>query len=245
MKKLLFFFLMSAVCWGQSISQYKYVIVPAKFDAQKREGQFGLNELTKLFLQKNGYTVFFDTDILPPEVSGESCNKIYTDVFSDNTLRKTKLRVEIKDCRNAVLFVSSYGESDEKDNHVAYNIALRQAFKSFDKPEFRYNPNAKPSESAPPQTQETAALQKSETVPVTELAVTATDVLSAQAIANGYQLVDTTPKIVWRIWKTSLPEVFIAQGEGKNGILFKTGGQWTLEYYASGTKVVERPNIKF
>lgn len=244
MKKFLFFFLMTTACWAQSIGQYQYVIVPRKFDAQKKEDQFGLNELTKLFLEKNGYKVFFDSDILPPEVSGESCNKIYANVFSDNTLRKTKLRVEIKDCRNAVLFVSSYGESDEKDNRVAYNVALRQAFKSFDKPEYRYNPS--PAVTQVSVAQPAKSTQKSEPIPdVVESAPVTAEVWSAQAIANGYQLVDTTPKIVWRIWKTSMPEVYIAQGENKNGVLFKSDGQWTLEYYAGGVKVVERPNIKF
>src|SRR5690606_10007304 len=135
--------LCSIAGFSQSISQYKYIIVPSKLDAQKKAGQFGLNNLTKMFLEKNGYTVYYDTDILPLDVSGESCNKAYLNVFEDNSFRKTKLRVEIKDCRNAVLFVSDYGESTEKDNHVAYNFALRSAFKSFDKPEFRFDPTAK------------------------------------------------------------------------------------------------------
>lgn len=244
MKKFLFFFLMTTVCWAQSIDQYRYVIVASKFDAQKSPGQYGLNNLTKLFLQKNGFTVFYDTDILPAEVSNESCNKLYANVFDDNTFRKTKLRVEIKDCRNAVLFVSEYGESTEKDNHIAFNQALRAAFKSFDKPQFRFS-----AASATPAVVTNAAAPRQESKPETSSTSSAQDTadttLSAQKIQNGYQLVDTTPKIVWRIWNTSLPDVFIAQGEGKNGVLFKTDDQWMLEYYVGGTKVVERPNIKF
>lgn len=243
MRKFLFFFLMTTACWAQSINEYKYVIVASKFDAQKSPGQYGLNNLTKLFLQKNGFTVFYDTDILPAEVSNESCNKLYANVFDDNTFRKTKLRVEIKDCRNAVLFVSEYGESTEKDNHIAFNQALRAAFKSFDKPQFRFNPELIPSTRI---TDEPLVNEKSATssASVAEGSDDQAE-LSAQKIQNGYQLVDRTPKIVWRIWNTSLPDVYIAQGDGVNGVLFKSDGKWTLEYYTGGAKVVEHPNIKF
>lgn len=259
MKKFLLLFLFLSVAgFSQSLSQYKYVIVPSKFDAQKKAGQFGLNNLTKLFLEKNGYTVYYDTDILPLEVSGENCNKAYINVFDANSIRTTKLRVEIKDCRNAVLFVSNYGESSDKDNNVAYNIALRSAFKSFDTPEYRYtrgaaelsvaNPNATAPESKPveavtpkPKTVEAVApvVQKTESVTINA------DMLNAQPIANGYQLVDNTPKIVLKIYMTSNPDVFIGENEESKGVVLKKGGQWFFEYYQQKTLVVKPLNIKF
>ena len=116
MKKFLFLLMVSTIGFAQPMSQYKYVILPSRFSAQKSAGQFGLNNLAKMFLEKNGYTVFFDTDILPSDVSNESCNKVYGDVLSDSNFRTTKLRFEVKDCRNVVLFTSAYGQSNEKDN---------------------------------------------------------------------------------------------------------------------------------
>lgn len=257
MKKYFVLFLFfSIVGFSQSLSQYKYVIVPAKFDAQKKAGQFGLNNLTKLFLEKNGYTVFYDTDILPLEVSGENCNKAYINVFDDNSIRTTRLRVEIKDCRNAVLFVSGYGESSDKDNRVAYNLALRSAFRSFDTPEYRYNPDtpvsqSKPIETAAPKPVE-AAMPKPEkaaeavapAVQKTELAAHA-DRLNAQPIANGYQLVDHTPKIVLKIYVTSDPDVFIGENDDVKGVVLKKGGQWFFEYYQQKVLVVKPLNITF
>jgi hypothetical protein len=254
MKKLLVLFLLAGgIAFSQPISQYQYVIVPAKFDAQKKPGQFGLNNLTKLFLEKNGYKVFYDTDILPPEVSGESCNKIYANVLSDNSMRTTKLRVQVKDCRNAILFLSDYGTSSEKDNTVAYNQALRTAFRSFDKPEFRYNPS---TGNAASKTIEAVAPAKSDEMknagadvvfshernqPVDD-----TGILSAQKIVNGYQLVDMTPKVVLRIYKTLDDEIFIAEGEGRNGVVVKRSGKWTFEYYnKDGKFYAEAINIKF
>jgi hypothetical protein len=249
MRKLAFLLLISVVSFAQPISQYKYVIVPSKFDAQKKPGQFGLNNLTKLFLEKNGYTVFYDTDILPIEVTGESCNKIYTNVYSDNTLRKTRLRVEVKDCRNAVLFVSEYGESAEKDNHVAYNQALRSAFKSFDKPEYRHNPAMVPTTSAtvveavaPVKTPDGPKSIETNTLETTE---TASDILNAQPTATGYQLVDTTPKVVLRLYKTSNSDVFIAESDAAKGVVLKKTGTWIFEYYSGKTRLEKPLNIKF
>jgi hypothetical protein len=245
MKKLLIVFLLAGgFAFSQPMSQYQYVIVPAKFDAQRKPGQFGLNNLTKLFLEKNGYKVFYDTDILPPEVSGESCNKIYADVLENNTIRTTKLRVQVKDCRNAILFLSDYGTSSEKDNQVAYNQALRAAFKSFDKPEYRYNASGngipvKVVEAVAP------APPKPFQAKVIETIAGEPNILSAQKIENGYQLVDTTPKIVLRLFETSQPNIFLAEGEGKNGIVVKKGTQWFLEYYKNKQLNIEPIDIKF
>lgn len=254
MKKFLFLFLLVSVCgFSQQISQYQYAIVPSKFDAQKKPGQFGLNNLTKLFLEKNGYTVFYDNDILPPNVSGESCNKIYVNVFSDNTIRTTKLRVEIKDCRNAVLFVSDYGQSSEKDNNVAYNQALRSAFKSFDRPEYRYNPNSAKAAPVPqveviapePKAKDTEIIYEDPPKIETRAGSGQGSELSAQKILGGYQLVDTTPKIVFKLFTTSHPDVFLAEGNGKQGIVLKKNGQWIFEY-RKDTQVLSEPlNVKF
>ncbi len=244
MKKLFMLALLVSIAgFSQPMSHYKYVIVPAKFSAQKKPGQFGLNNLTKLFLEKNGYTVFYDNDILPMEVSGDGCNKIFADVIDDNTLRKTRLRVEIKDCRNAVLFVSEYGESAEKDNYVAFNQALRAAFKSFDKPEYRHDSNV----AVAPKTVEMVApaRQITQGAPVAADAAAESDVLNAQKIANGYQLVDTTPKIVLKLFVTSQPDIFIAEGEGRSGVVVKKSGQWVFEYYDNKQLVSRLLNIKF
>jgi hypothetical protein len=245
-KSVLLFLLICVSGFSQSINQYKYVIVPSKFSAQNSAGQFGLNNLTKMFMEKNGYTAFYDSDILPLEVSGESCNKIRLDVFEDNTMRTTRLKVEIKDCRNAVLFTSEYGESREKDNNVAYNQALRAAFRSFDKPEYRYNPSAEKAAPVKPVEAVAPAQQAQNPKAVETLAINRTDnFLSAQPIENGYQLIDTTPKIVLKMYKTSQPEVYIGESETSKGVVLKKDGQWVFEYYQQKLLVVKPLNIKF
>lgn len=72
-----------------------------------------------------------------------------------------------------------------------------------------------------------------------------TDVLYAQAIENGYQLVDSSPKVRMKLLTSSMKNVYMAQGDGKNGILFQKGDAWVFEYYSGDKLVQEELNIKF
>jgi len=69
--------------------------------------------------------------------------------------------------------------------------------------------------------------------------------LYAQPIENGYQLVDATPKLVLKIFKTSQPDYFTAVSESKNGVVFKKEGVWCFEYYENNVLKSEKMNIKF
>ena len=68
-------------------------------------------------------------------------------------------------------------------------------------------------------------------------------VLYAQAIENGFQLVDSTPKVIYRIQKTGIADVFLI--ENKSAIIYKKGTDWILEYYEDNVLKQEVLNIKF
>jgi len=233
MKKLFFLLLLTSFAFGQSINNYKYAVVPAKFDFFKSPDQFGLNTLTKQFLEKEGFVVFFDNEIISKENAEKSCDKLYVDVTSKSSMFRTKVQVILKDCRNAVIFTSDEGESRDKDQRVAYNQALRSAFKSLTASEYKFSGV------------ETAAQanEKAVTIIKEDFNAPASDILNAQPITNGFQLVDTTPKVVLKILKTSNPDVFVAVGS--DGIVTRKGGNWIFEYYELG-QLKSRPlNIKF
>lgn len=69
--------------------------------------------------------------------------------------------------------------------------------------------------------------------------------LYAQAIANGYQLIDTTPKIVLTLLKTSAENYFIAGNATTNGIVLKKNDGWFFEYYKDGKLISEKLLVKF
>nr|WP_297914862.1 hypothetical protein [uncultured Allomuricauda sp.] len=78
-----------------------------------------------------------------------------------------------------------------------------------------------------------------------EVGTNPTDLLYAQPVPNGYQLVDSSPKIICRLVETSVKDVYLVASENKTGIVFQKEGKWHREYLENGTRKVEVLNIKF
>ncbi len=78
-----------------------------------------------------------------------------------------------------------------------------------------------------------------------ELSTIAAGTLYAQELPNGYQLVDSTPKIRMKIEKTSMPDFYLARVGDTSGTVFKKNGTWFFEYYSDGKLVSEELDIKF
>lgn len=68
-------------------------------------------------------------------------------------------------------------------------------------------------------------------------------VLYAQAIDNGFQLVDSSPKVIYKIKNTSMENMFLV--EGRNATLYKKDNQWIMEYYENNILKQDVLNIKF
>ncbi|WP_422348888.1 hypothetical protein [Flagellimonas sp.] len=73
----------------------------------------------------------------------------------------------------------------------------------------------------------------------------AKDLLYAQPTENGYQLVDSTPKVVLKLIKTSVDNIFLVDDDTRSGMVFKKGDKWLLEYSDSSGKKQEELHIKF
>jgi hypothetical protein len=239
MKKLLLIlmFFVFGTSFSQSINDYNTAIVPAKFSFLKETNQYRLNVLTKMFMEKKGFVTYFDTDELPTSLANNKCSALFVDVQSDGNMFVTKLTVIFKDCRNKVLFTSVQGRSREKEYHVAYNEAIRQAFASFEAIKYKYNggvSTANLTSAVPVETKVMPNLNS-----VSDL------VLFAQPITNGFQLIDSTPTILMKIYKTSSTTTFIAVKENIQGVLLQKNGEWFFEYYLNEQLISEKMTIKF
>lgn len=71
------------------------------------------------------------------------------------------------------------------------------------------------------------------------------EVLFASPVENGYQLIDSTSKVVLEMVNTVQPEYFNANVDKKYGVVYKKDNQWIFEYYFDGKLVVEQLNIRF
>jgi len=67
----------------------------------------------------------------------------------------------------------------------------------------------------------------------------------AQSLANGYQLVDRSPKIRLRLYNTALPDVYLAEDDMSHGLVYKRDDRWFYEYYEGGEKVSRELHINF
>ncbi len=276
--------LSSGVIIGQrSLDDYKYVIVPNRFDFLKYDDHYQLNSLTKFLYKKEGFKTLYRRDVRPEELVNNPCLGLTTRVNNNSGMLNTKLVIELLNCRNEVVFTSIEGHSKEKDYKKGYHEALRRAFKSITELKYSYEPVKesivvetqveKEKVTIPEEVKEVVAVKESidvvKTVEIkqddkvidniekqkvedlkneivvkelTELEAS-TNLLYAQANPYGFQLVDSTPKVVYILLKTSRADVYILKN--KNGILFKKDNQWIAEYYEVNELVKRVLEIKF
>ena len=67
----------------------------------------------------------------------------------------------------------------------------------------------------------------------------------AQEISNGFQLVDSSPKVRLRIYQTQKKGIFLAKSEEHEGIVYEEQGSWYFDYYQDGLLMHQTLNIKF
>lgn len=261
---MLFLFLPFFGYSQNSINNYKYVIVPARFSFLKQDDQYSLNSLTKSLLQNKGFTVYLDNGELPSEVANNKCRALSADVLEKSGMFSTSLTLLLKDCQGNIVFKSKEGKNREKEYKIAYTMALRDAFKSLDQVSYAYSGSTNETAQSTAATT-TSAPEKQIASPVTTTASATPEkqiaptpaktaevltnqpaaTLYAQAIANGYQLIDTTPKVVLTLLKTSAENYFIASSAAANGIVLKSEDDWLFEYYKDGKLISEKLKVKF
>ncbi|MDO6517575.1 hypothetical protein [Zobellia uliginosa] len=271
------------------LNDYKYIIVPKKFDGFKKENQYQTSTLVKFLFTEKGFQAVYE-DELPSELNNNRCLGLVANLIDDSSMFTTKAGVVLENCKGQEVFTTAIGKSKEKDYKLAYGQALRNAFKSFDTVNYSYNGKADTSEpvrvsfkddvkqvgeKAPYEpknrqpmveqvaTKETQSYKDNRPQPSNYKSVQSPQAVAAapsvvinasksdkgnlyaQEIPNGFQLVDSTPKIQLKIFKTSLPNYFLAEGDGENGVVFQQGGKWYFEQYVDGKLKTEELAVKF
>ncbi len=261
MKKqlLLLLLLVSSFGFAQTLNDYKTVIVPLKFDFLKTENQYRMSTLSKFNLNKVGFDVFYSNEVVPNSIN--RCAVLNYDIVKENGFLTTKLYVTFKDCYGKIVFQSEIGLSREKDFQAAYNEALNKAFESVYALEYQYNGGmntvaeekvakvekfVQPAKIEKIDKVETVVAVGGSSVVTPNTTVESNQILFAQPLAGGnYQLIDSTPSIIMKIYKTSDVNSFIAQKGNLQGVLVKKNNEWFFEYYDNDQLVSEKINVKF
>ena len=212
-------FLFTGISFAQKLNAYKYAIVPEKLTFLKQKNQYNLNELLKFGMQKYGFETFYESDILPDDISND--NKIYVDVLENNSMFSTKVKIVLKDFKNNILFTSIEGKSLDKSLEIAYNFALRDAINNLSSMKHFYANSIQATN-----------LSESELV------------YQAKQIANGYELY-LDADLIYKILKTSNKDFFKANKGDLQGTMFLKDNQYYFEYYSGDILITEKLSIKF
>lgn len=242
---LLFLLLIVATCsYSQSVNDYKAVIIPLKYDFLKSENQYRLITLTKFNLIKAGFEAFYSNETLPSAYN-DRCSLLYVDVVDENAFLTTKLYITLKDCYGKIIFQSAAGKSKEKQYQVAYTAALNEAFQSIYELQYKYNGTTSAnlqSQAVQPMATPVTANVVRDTVIIGSENV---DLLYAQPTATGFQFIDSTPKVVLKVFRTSNPSCYIAVKDGSQGVLVLKENQWYFEFYQNDKLISEKVAVKF
>lgn len=256
-------------------NDYKYIIVPKKFNGYKTENKYLTSTYTKHLFAKKGFNAVYD-DELPEELGNNRCLGLMVDLLDDSSMFTTKVTMLLKDCQGVEIYRSIEGRSKIKDFRGAYREALQNAFAPIQAVDYAYVPkveepkkteqpivvsfkddvkNIEKEEATPavvvqeatPENQSFKSMEpkKSNFVKAETPAPPAKDLLYAQPTENGYQLVDSSPKVVLKLIKTSVENIFLVDDDTKNGMVFKKGDKWFLEYTENNGKNQQELHIKF
>ena len=300
-----FFLALSFMTYGQeNLNDYKYIIVPKKFEGFKEQNAHQTSTLVKHFLTKNGFLVIYD-DAFLDELNTNRCLALVTSLLDESSSFSTKTTVVLKNCKGEIVFKTKQGTSREKDYKTGYSEAIKQAMVSFESVNYVYSgtientepitlnfkndikklkedkkeligkttkiasaaselvveeleaniENAIVVQEATTENQlfesmepEASNIKETKTVEIKKLKILKPrndEVWYAQTLPIGYQLVGSSPKIRMKLLKSSTENVYMAQGNDKNGIVYQKEGKWIFEYYEGDTLMQKEMSIKF
>ena len=127
MKKISMFVLAvcSTMAFAQKVSDYKYVMIPEKFQTFKNS--YGLEASLAKALQGKKYEILPEAmDKWPTVARNNSCNVVNAEVLNDKNLFTNKVILQFKDCNKKVIFESK-GRSDIKEFEEGFADALKEA----------------------------------------------------------------------------------------------------------------------
>lgn len=121
------------------LNDYKYIVVPKKFDAFKRDNEHQTSTLIKYLFAEKGYNTVYEGNF-PEELRNNPCLALRVNLKDESSLFRTKTTILLQDCELKTVFATREGTSKIKDFKESYEDAIRKAFSSFDLVTYTYTP---------------------------------------------------------------------------------------------------------
>lgn len=232
MKKILLLFIVLFSI--TSFAQQQIILISNKYEFQKEPNSYNINNMLKAILVSNNYQVYFEDEVLPLEIAQNKCNALKGVLVDKSNVFLTKVKLQIKDCQNNLLFETIEVKSKEKDIQTGFIEVIKLLSSELKK--------YKPTVIAPKEV-------VVETKPVVEKieVVETTNVITKRTFSNcifvkvddGFTILDVNQKQVLDMNITSNPNIFIAFKYGVTGVYTKFEKRGVFEYYFDGKLMTE------
>jgi len=268
MKKILFiltFFIGTISSFAQDLDQYKYIIIPEKFEFSKEENQYQLNALTKFLFEKYGFETLMKNEQKPLDLQENYCLGLTAYVKDNSGLFVTKLVVQLEDCRGNIVFETKEGRSRIKEFKDAHHEALRDAFSTIEELNYEYDPSEVRAPTASENEEAPQAVEKAEvaqTEPKTEPVKTSEEieapttapaevVVKNPMIENGsdkelnfekdgvnYSLEKSDSGYSFYQENSEEPFAVLAKSGGQNSFIYKSLTRQGVAYFDEGGNLI-------
>lgn len=123
---------------AQELGDYKYIVVPQRFDFQKEAGEYDLNALTRFLFIKYGFDAYMENEEMPADINESGCNTLYARADVTGFL-STKATVKLVNCRGQEVFTLPEGKSKIKEFKAGHQEAFRDAFEGLEDLGYTYS----------------------------------------------------------------------------------------------------------
>jgi hypothetical protein len=210
--------------------QNKVIIISNKYEFQKEKNTYNINTMLKAILISNSYQVFFDDEELPIEIAQNKCNALTGVLIDNSNLLVRKIKFQIRDCQNNLLFETAEVKTREKDIQNAYIEIIKML-----------SPELKKYDTTIIQEKEVIATSEiDERLKISEFKTFLN--CKMEEIFDGFHVTevrDSNNFVLLSMQKTKNPNVFIASRDNEIGIFTKTGNKGVFEYYIGDKYMVE------
>ncbi len=257
-----------------NLNDYKYVIVEKQFHFQNEPNEYNLNEFTRFLFRKHGFKPILSNEVYPDDLKSDLCLALTSEIIAKGSLR-TKITITLRDCNNNIVFLVEGNTKEkyfDKVYNIGIRNAM-EGFKdvNYNYIEKQKKVNQKKT----PNTVEKAKgsnliveelnteieqlkekegniavkeeIQEEKPFINTEKLTVVKEIknyYNVKSITNGFELISSkSNKIEYIIHKTGMDRVFILKGN--NGIIYKKGNQWIIEYVEDNKTVIDFLDIRF
>jgi hypothetical protein len=173
--------------------------------------------------------VFFDDEELPIEIAQNKCNALTGVLIDNSNLLVRKIKFQIRDCQNNLLFETAEVKTREKDIQNAYIEIIKML-----------SPELKKYDTTIIQEKEVIATSELVDTPKVSEFKTYLNCKLEKALGDPVtEVLDSNNNLLLLLQKTKNLNVFIASRDNEIGIFTKTGNKGIFEYYIGDKYMVE------